>query len=535
MPLNPATTSSVNRLDRLLPWLLAIVLLGIYLALRQANLTYDEAAFLAWYHDPSGNLMHRLHPAWGYLLCGWLQLTQAAGLTLVAGGKLQAALATALSLVLFYRLLRRQRISPAIAACFMLLMGLNATFLEFATTVELYGVLMVATMLGLLAFDSELKRPGPAGAAGLWLACLAMVAIHPGWAFLVLAIYLALAWGERGRPRRAAGRIAEGAAVALIVGGWIVLAGGLGAEHRQEAHAFISGYYGPKGEWGLLGSPLWQPYLTLIHNSGLLLYPAIWTAVRERRRLNGWFIALLVATATYFIVFGGWPADMGEFFTPLQPLWAFFAARGIDRWSGLLPRRGRLLAAGLAGYAVLVAAPFFNWPLAPFVIAFWAYVALSVIAARWSEWRPSPPPAPVAQQLGLALAMVALTLAFYMPRALAMREPDDVRLRLDAFMRIAEPEARLVTIQPGNRPFARTMRETIAPLQHEPDTPARRQDLKLLARWLHEARAGGPPVYIDPYVWLRHDELDLPVNWEALEAGQSWSGDEFYYRVPRAQ
>src|SRR5438132_12650599 len=116
-------------LEILVGALLFAVFLAFYLALAQTNLTFDGAAFLAFY-SKSPFPIHRFQPLFSYVIWSFVSIGRSLGIDAVFAGDFQAAFFTSLSVALFYALLRRYSIGISVSALFAIFLGLSDTSLE---------------------------------------------------------------------------------------------------------------------------------------------------------------------------------------------------------------------------------------------------------------------------------------------------------------------------------------------------------------------------------------------------------------------
>lgn len=519
---SPAKTST---LDRIIPWIIGAALTIVYTALAQANLKHDGAAFITWYYERG--MPHQQHPIFGYYLYLCLKLGQASGLTLVRAGLLQSALAAAAAAGLYFCWLRRLAIATETAALFTLLFALSGTVLEIATTVELYGVTLLVVIVSLHAWLGEVRKPGIRGAVGLWVSCLLIVMLHVGWALWVLVVYLSLAWRERARRRRALFRVGEGALVAAALGLWFVAGrhfGGLGLEYQKTFYSAFA----PAGI-NLL-TPFWTVFVGLIVNGGLVLFPAIAAAFRYRHKNSNLFVLWAMATAVFFVIFGFWPADRGEFYLPVLAVWGFFAARAAQEWSRDSNTSMHYTATAI-GYALMLWAGMRvgeAWLIALF---FWIYAAAS---ARWG-WveaiRKQKQPVGNPRAL-LACLLIGVTLVLYLPQAISETRPNAVTKRLNVFNKIAPRDARLVTAIAPYVAFAQTGHPTQAPLA-DPFAYDFHNTRQYLASFIEDARAGGPPIWMDEASWNNREKIfnfpgEKPIEWRDNVSIHESNGEVFY-------
>ncbi|MEN6625395.1 MAG: hypothetical protein ABFD69_04100 [Candidatus Sumerlaeia bacterium] len=452
-----------KRRERAQPLFIMAALMVAYAALASPNLTRDGAASIAWFHEHG--MMRPLHPLWGYFLSLCLNAGRAAGLTLMQAGQMQSALTAAAAGGMYFAWLRRLGVGMRTATLFAMIFGLSGTVLEIATTVDLYGVALLAVVLSLHAWLSEIKEPSPGGAAELWGACALVVGLHAAWAPWVLVIYVVLAWNERRRRARAAGRIIEGAAVGIAIGAWLAWGG---YDIARQGHFFSMLFEG-----GAASELIARPFATLftgpVLNGGLLAVLAIPGVMVMRKNTPVMYRFILLATVLFFVCFGFAPPDRGECFLPVLALWGFAGALVVDRLS---PDRRRTIA--------------------------------------------------------LMMVMFALTLAMYLPAAVKALQPDAVTLKLNVFKEIAPPGARLVTEIPPYRPFAQTGHESIS-LGDAPGAVDEKQAQATLAQWIQELQAGGPSVWFDEKMWGERKKLLGPVNWDGLSIQRAARKDGAFY------
>lgn len=526
------STPKTGTFGRFHPWLIGAALFAVYTALAQANLTFDGAAFITWYYD--FGMPHPQHPLFGYYFNLCLKLGRASGLTLVQAGLLQSALTASTAVALYSCWLRRLKVGAGTAVVFTLLLGLTGTVIEIATTVELYGVALLAVVLSLHAWLGEARAPKAIGAIALWFACLAVVMLHVGWALWVLAVYLSLAWHERARRRRALVRLGEGAAVALALGLWFTLDRQFAGTNLFNLKTFFAAFAPDRLD---LSKPFQTLFAGLIANGGLLLFPAIAAAFRERRAYPALFGLGAAATVVFFLLFGFWPADRGEFYLPVLAVWGFFAARAADDWMCNGQSARPFMLAALAYAALLLAASRMQESWLP-ALVFWVYAAAS---ARWGwvQARGADGVSTTGPRLLPRFVLLGLTLALYLPPALGQLRPTAATLRLNLFRSVAPPGARLVTALSPHMAFAQTGHPAQAPLANAFlfDVHNTR---KFLALWVEAARAGGAPIWMDEPSWKNRDKIfnfpgEQPIPWQDLAVVQYHADGEVFYELKAAK
>ncbi|MCE5230613.1 hypothetical protein LLG95_13615 [bacterium] len=524
-----------STLDRFQPWLIGAGMLVVYYALRQANLTYDGAAFITWFSNYPD--VHPQHPLFGYYFHLCMKLGEALRLTHAQVGNLQSALTAAAAVGLYYGWLRRLNISQSTATLFTFILAFAGTVLEIATTVELYGIALLTVMISLHAWLGELRKPNAPGALALFVSCWLIVMFHVGWALWVLVLYLSLAWSERAHRLRATGRIAEGAAIAMALVLWFILTNQFGARGMLYQKTFYSIYVPGSGNLFSLLKPFWTFFIGFVVNGGLLLFPAVAGAFRRRREMPGLFAAFVFGTLIFLVCFGFWPADRGEFYLPLALLWGCFAARAVEDYSR---DKDFVLEFGLAA-AIYAAAIFASiWIKQPHFVAFlfWIYAAASVrLGWRASGMRPDlePQPRPWVYHL-----LFGLTLALYLPPAIAQLKPNADTIRLNVFKEIAPLDARLITAIPPCTPYAQTGHPSQSPLQFQSGTHDPHETRQFLAPWMNELRAGGPTIWMDEIAFSRRDKIfnwpgQPPIPYKDLSVRRIDFKNEVFYEltVPR--
>lgn len=544
------------------PALLAAGMCALYFAFAQRNLTFDGAMFLTAFTDREYQ-PHPHHPLFGRVLRGAVAAGEAAGLSAWRAGAAQAACFAALAGLCFHGLLRRAGVSPAVALGFQFLFCFNAPVLVNATSVELYAAALFATTLSARAFAREARRPSVAGAAVLFATSLAVVALHVGFAFWVLATYLALAAGDRGVARRVL-RVAEGAAVAGCVVAWIALEGALHAETAKKTTSFLAEFWTFDSIGGAVRRVFEAPLFFFASQVGLLAIAAPFgLASAARDRAPEARLAIL-ATLLFFGFYSFWTPDEGGFFLPLLPVWGLFGAIGVDRAlrSGRREFAIAIAVAWVYGLLFLVAARSVPPEDSATRLALaGGWIAFAVASARLGRFpRPSSGrpmdnmdfmddldctddldfgrastevepasgacsrgAAPSAARVaGWTASAVALSVAAFSFRLVEFRRPDDATAKLEAFLAISPPGARLVADVPGLRArFQAEGRETLPALEEWDDAEGMTRKRATLARWLQESVGPrGVPLYFDEacrrairFVWGRYGEppwIDIP-------------------------
>lgn len=488
--------------ERAAPWALFAALTALYHALRQPNLTYDGAAFLAYYADAGHT--HPNHPLFGWFLHEFIAAGRLFGASPWAAGAFQSAFFTAAACAVFYRALRGAvAFLPALA--FAALLGLNAATIENATTVELYGASLFAAALAFAAFSRAARDPSRISAAALFLACAATTALCVGYALWPLALYLALAWGDRKSSRRGMSWIAQGAGVALAIGAWLWIAGAFGKEEAVRRENFFEAFTQAGTAIDGWRRVFEEPFKDFALWAGPILFPAIFGAAAWGRERPAEARAMLLASYFFFVVYSFWPGDLGSFHLPLFPAWGFFAAIAIDRWD---PRRRWWSLPGTIVALCLYAWAFTILPRAkgeqgvadslPIVFAalFWAAAVAQLGLGLWFRGDPAAGPRRPARlaHLCFAVCAIALACAAYSPRALERLQPDKLTLYCDSFKSLAPPLARLVTIHPPFRPEIQAERETLSALAEWRSPGATARIRATLSDWMSDAAR---PVYLD--------------------------------------
>ena len=175
------------------------------------------------------------------------------------------------------------------------------------------------------------------------------------------------------------------------------------------------------------------------------------------------------------------------------------------------------------------------------VIVFWLMGLVMAFGPLIIRAGPSEAPNPRPRPFYLVYGMTVLVFSglVYIPNALDLTRPDEVRRRLEAFVAIASEDSRLVTTLSGPRPYARTRHQTLWSLDwfFNPERIRARWDRPILDQWIREAgREGGPPVIFDEEtfrrrrgIWQVQPLSDIPP--EVLVFQPIRSGDYNFFRL----
>ncbi len=259
-------------------------------------------------------------------------------------------------------------------------------------------------------------------------------------------------------------------------------------------------------------------------------FPAIAAAFRERRAYPALFGLGAAATVVFFLVFGFWPADRGEFYLPVLAVGGFFAARAADDWMCNGQSARPFMLAAVAYAALLLAASRMQESWLP-ALVFWVYAAAS---ARWGwvQARGADGVSTTGSRLLPRFVLLGLTLALYLPPALGQLRPTAATLRLNLLRSVAPPGARLVTALSPHMAFAQTGHPAQAPLANAFlfDVHNTR---KFLALWVEAARAGGAPIWMDEPSWKNRDKIfnfpgEQPIPWQDLAVVQYHADGEVF-------
>jgi len=489
-----------------------------FLALTQRNPTYDGAAFLAAFDEsPRPSLAH--HPLFGYLLWGFISVGRVLGVGVILSGQIFAAVFGGLSIALFHLLLRRHGIAQFGAVTYALLLALNMTVLENATSVELYTPALAAIVLSLHALRSVVLSPGARSTLLLLVSCLLVTLLHLGFSLWVFALFVALAITS-GDWKNALQWIMRGAMVLAALVLWLFADGHLVGEGLEKQSEF----FGAHGQLEDFPSALWylfvRPLLYFGRYAGLILFPATLGLVilYRERRVEFWLAGL--AGVIFWGVFSFWACDFGSFFAPLLPILGLGAAMALEavlkRWGR---QSGACLLSGLFIYAYLFMFLPMHYsdaaePEALLVIlttAFW--IAGCVIAgfAHWISTRSDiNPESPVAHprrlQWAFGASAIVLSLLAYGPRMIELKQPDSATLLLEEFAGFASPRVRLVTHLPKFRPEVQTDRETLSAVEGWDSWEAMARNRKLLTQWVRETAAiPDRKLYLDHRMYQQRD------------------------------
>lgn len=493
-----------------------IVLSVAYLMLAQEALTYDGAVMIHLAMLEGVEAMPH-HPLFLPLFKVFLDLGKSAGVNWPTAGVIQSALGMAAAAAVLFASLRQLGVIRGLALTYAILLGISAPALENGTTVELYGMTMLMVVLNFRAFSAVARAETRRHQLGLWLTAVLVVAFHVGYAFWVLAVYLALGIRREFSWVRFLGYLAQGGGVVLVYG--LIL--GLQRQAHGETlfifkkffHTFWIGEPTLYSIW----LPIKAPLTDFAAFAGLITFPAPlgWMMWRGRypahARVVAWGLPIFVLYYSY------WTVDWGCFYLPLLLPVGLFSALAAQ--AALIRTRGAsLLIVGAALWWLAFMLPFQRAIMPPvgysflraLVVAFWVSVALLV----WLGVRSK---APRGESIGprewivYGLMVIVLTAAAYLPRHIELTRPDPVRRQIEAFGKIAPVEARvLTTIVPAERYFARTGAAAMN-LGDRYHGQADDQSLKLA--WLLQAGAeemrgqSMPALFLDEGAWNNREQL----------------------------
>lgn len=428
---------------------LALVLGVVYAALIQLNLTYDGAFFA---YEELQPVRHHLAPhlIFGPWLRGVLWVGNGFAISPRVAGSLQSAGTMALAIALFYMALRRCAVSRPWGVLFSPLMGLNAPWIENATSVECYGVTMFAVMLSLHAFLSETRSPSARGAIFLLIANMLVVWAHIGFSFWVLSVYIALGIREGSGPRILT-RLAQGFAVlaALMATEWI--ANQFGSKASSEYDFMLTRFFRPQTLLSHLLNALIAPSESIQAFAGLALVPAALGLRLAWRRHRALALHTLVATLLFVAFYHAWRIDWGTFYLPAIVLLGIFAAIGCE---AVFTGGGRSAQIILVIIALVTAAfimlPYQDYSFIPRWINGWerrapiAVLFYISVAAQWrlgtklSKAETRQPHREITRaSIIFACVAIALTLLCYLPRPIELLKPDEMHHYAAAVRKLA--------------------------------------------------------------------------------------------------
>ncbi|MEN6627050.1 MAG: hypothetical protein ABFD69_12565 [Candidatus Sumerlaeia bacterium] len=339
--------------DWVLAFALMAVLVLVYIPFIQINLTWDGAFFI---HEELKPVRHGIatHFLFGPWLRSCLLLGARFGIEPRIAGSIQSLVTMVAAMGLFYVAMRRCGIGRPWAAAYTLLMGCNAPALENATTVEVYGVAMLAVMLSLHGFLNEARSPNFRGSAWLLAANILVAWVHVGFCFWVLGLYLALGLSERFVSRFML-RLGQGLLVLLVLMGTKYQAKivhlDLVFNYRYMYHTFY--HFQPCAQH--LVNALLAPLDSIQAFAGLSIFPAVvgWRVMRGR--LTALSLHAVVTSLLFVGFFHAWNTDFGVFYMPVMILWGIFAAHGCEAAFRSGDRAVQISLLALACFAVACA------------------------------------------------------------------------------------------------------------------------------------------------------------------------------------
>jgi hypothetical protein len=338
------------------PLLVFAATLALYLSTLTGVHTFDALSYiLDVQHKPLAELYHPHHLAYGPL--GWLAYHSARllGYSGTASLPLQLvnALAGALGVTLFFRILRQITGLAEVALAGAALLALSYAFWYYAVEVEVYtlAALFLIACLGQIA--RLLEHPTRRGYALLGMLQGLAVLFHQTNLLLCVPVVAMWLWLSRTAGARSLGpvfpyMIAYGLVLALTVGlpyGFVALSSGLTSPDALRgwllSYAETGWWGGPitANKWALLGAGLSQ---TLAARGGAFL--GLWLLglllIHARYRLSAIGYQLSVIALAWLLVYGAfflwWEPDNVEFWIASLPpallLLVLALAHGEQHW-----------------------------------------------------------------------------------------------------------------------------------------------------------------------------------------------------------
>lgn len=558
---NDPSASTLGEVGPLLPVIaMSAALFALYLVLGQANLTFDGAAFLITYSNPSqpGHLYHLLfgRVLYAFIACGGL-----IGLSMAASGLVQSAFFFAVDAGLFALLARRVGVGAPVSIAFALLFSFSATSVENATSVELYGASMFAILLSLHALLGVIRRPSPITNLLLSAACTLVLLFHVGYIFWVLAIYIALIFDAEATTRGRLTGALLGVATLACLTGWMALEDQLTIEAWNEGVRFFGEFFVPRSGWALFRRLLEAPVADLLPFAGLLLYPLLVRPPVESTAPPALLKFALIVSFLFFGFYAFWIVDLGSFYLPLMAVWGIFsalAAQSILRDERLWPKPALLAGAGAYFFAFIYGRspteaslrfePAASAPPWPMIALFW----ILVCSGAWRSYRGTRTTdrgqgEPRNRETIWLVAFGAIALGLnawaYGPVIAELRKPDEIRLALDAFSNATPSNSRLFTIMPSHRVYVRTGHEALSPGDHQFRSRKAPQlwERHILAGWIRDSGVrGGPALYFDQATYDGRIELwktpvlaDIPLGELSFSPAQTPHGTFYWVRFIR--
>jgi hypothetical protein len=323
-----------QKTDTLIFFLILCTSFILFLFLKQANLEFNGAAFLAAITDRV--IFHSHHALYLPILYFFTKAASFFGMSRMTSGIFLSAISAAAALACFYLLLRKFVSSKALCLLFVLLLFCNYPVLFSATTVETYSTYLLFSVLSLLfAHKTSSDYGNIRNWVALTLIFIVMISFHVAGAFLVFSICVgeilfSLVKKNSTHKRLAVRWLVSGAISALFLVATLAQRGVFtGITHELVwSEQFFSCAFDLDGILSALGKSTKEFFIPALFTAWLFPVGLLFLRESEKHLIA---IALMVHL-TFLGFFGFWVPDHGSFYLPLYPLDALLSAILVERF-----------------------------------------------------------------------------------------------------------------------------------------------------------------------------------------------------------